>query len=41
MLFRSTRIAEGELDQSIHYRSKDELGLLADNFNRVTVRLRD
>ncbi len=37
----ATRIAEGELDQSIHYRSKDELGLLADNFNRVTVRLRD
>ena len=37
----ATRIAEGDLDQSIHYQSQDELGMLADNFNRVTVRLRD
>ncbi len=37
----ATRIAEGELDQAIHYHSKDELGVLADDFNRVTVRLRD
>lgn len=37
----ATRIAEGELDQSIRYRSRDELGVLADNFNRVTVRLRE
>jgi len=37
----ATRIAEGELEQTIRYSSRDELGLLADNFNRVTVRLRD
>jgi len=37
----ATRIAEGELDQSIQYSSKDELGVLADDFNRVTLRLRD
>ncbi len=37
----ATRIAEGDLNQSIRYRSRDELGLLADNFNRVTLRLRD
>jgi len=37
----ATRIAEGELDQTIHYQSKDELGVLADDFNRVTLRLRD
>lgn len=37
----ATRIAEGELDQSIHYQSGDELGTLAFNFNRVTERLRD
>ncbi len=37
----ATRIAEGELEQSIHYQSGDELGVLADDFNRVTVRLRD
>lgn len=37
----ATRIAEGELDQTIHYRSRDELGTLANNFNRVTERLRD
>lgn len=37
----ATLIAEGELDQTIRYRSRDELGVLADNFNQVTVRLRD
>ena len=37
----ATKIAEGDLDQTIRYRSRDELGILADNFNRVTVRLRD
>ena len=37
----ATRIAEGDLEQTIHYHSNDELGVLADNFNRVTVRLRD
>ena len=37
----ATRIAEGDLEQTIHYRSQDELGVLAEDFNRVTVRLRD
>ena len=37
----ATRIAQGELDQAIHYQSKDELGVLADDFNQVTLRLRD
>ena len=37
----ATRIAEGELDQSIGYHSRDELGVLADDFNQVTLRLRD
>ncbi len=37
----ATRIAEGELDQTIRYRSRDELGVLADDFNHVTLRLRD
>ena len=37
----ATRIAEGELDQSIHYQSRDELGVLAYDFNQVTLRLRD
>ncbi len=35
----ATRIAEGELDQTIRYRSRDELGVLADDFNQVTIRL--
>lgn len=34
-------IADGDLDQSITYHSTDELGALAQDFNRVTVRLRD
>ncbi len=37
----ATRIAEGELDQEIHYQSKDELGVLAYDFNQVTLRLKD
>ncbi len=37
----ATQIAEGELNQEIHYQSNDELGVLANNFNQVTVRLRD
>ena len=37
----ATRIAEGDLNQTIRYQSRDELGALAHNFNRVTVRLRD
>ena len=37
----ATRIAGGELDQTIHYQSKDELGVLADDFNQVTLRLRE
>lgn len=37
----ATRIAEGELDQTIRYRSRDELGVLADDFNQVTLRLRE
>ena len=37
----ATRIAQGELEQSIQYRSKDELGVLAYDFNQVTLRLRE
>lgn len=37
----ATQIAEGNLDQNIRYKSRDELGILAENFNRVTVRLRE
>ena len=37
----ATRIAEGELDQTIHYKSRDEMGILADDFNQVTMRLRE
>ncbi len=37
----ATRIADGELDQTIHYQSGDELGVLANDFNQVTLRLRD
>ena len=37
----ATKIAEGELDQTIRHRSRDEMGILANDFNRVTVRLRD
>ena len=37
----ATRIARGELDQAIHYQSGDELGVLASNFNQVTLQLRE
>lgn len=37
----ATRIAQGELDQSIRYQSRDELGVLASDFNQVTLRLRE
>lgn len=37
----ATRIAEGDLNQTIRYRSGDELGILAYNFNRVTERLHE
>lgn len=35
------KIAEGQLNESIHYQSKDELGILAVNFNKTVSRLRD
>lgn len=37
----ATRIAEGDLNQTIRYRSGDELGILAYNFNKVTERLHE
>lgn len=37
----ATKIAAGDLDQSIKYRSRDELGKLAINFNKTVDRLRD
>lgn len=37
----ATRIAQGDLNQEIRYKSRDELGVLAHNFNQVTLRLRD
>lgn len=37
----ATLIAAGDLNQVIHYKSGDELGVLADDFNQVTVRLRE
>lgn len=35
------KIADGQLNESIHYNSKDELGVLAVNFNKTVTRLRD
>lgn len=35
------KIANGQLNESISYRSKDELGTLAANFNKTVARLRD
>lgn len=37
----ATRIAQGELNQTIHYQSGDELGVLAGDFNQVTLQLRE
>ena len=37
----AAKIANGELDQTIHHNSNDELGELADNFGQTVVRLRD
>ena len=37
----ASKIADGDLDQSITYRSRDELGYLAVNFNKTVTRLRD
>lgn len=34
-------IADGKLDQNIDYRSTDEFGRLAENFNKTVARLRD
>lgn len=35
------QIAEGNLEEKIHYQSNNELGELSDNFNRTVVRLQD
>lgn len=35
------KIAGGQLNESIHYQSKDELGVLAVNFNKTVMRLKD
>ncbi len=35
----ANRIAAGDLNQTIRYSSRDELGVLADDFNKVTARL--
>ncbi len=35
----ATKIAEGHLDQTIEPRSRDELGVLANDFNQVTLQL--
>ena len=38
---KARRIGEGDLDQHIEISSRDELGALAEEFNRMTARLRD
>ncbi len=38
---KARRIGEGDLDQRIEISSRDELGALAGEFNRMTARLRD
>jgi two-component system, NtrC family, sensor histidine kinase KinB len=38
---KAKRIGEGDLDQHIDLSSKDEIGLLASEFNRMAARLRD
>lgn len=35
------KIADGQLNEFIHYQSKDELGVLSQNFNKTVTRLRD
>lgn len=35
------KIAAGQLNESIHYQAKDELGILAVNFNKTVTRLKD
>lgn len=35
------KIAGGDLNESIHYKSRDELGVLAGNFNKTVARLRN
>jgi PAS domain S-box-containing protein len=37
----TSRIAAGDLESSVAVRSKDEIGLLADSFNRMAERLRE
>lgn len=37
----ATRIAEGELEQTFHHSSNDELDELAENFDRTVVQIRD
>ena len=37
----AARIAEGELEQTIHHFSNDELGELAENFEKTVLRLRE
>ncbi len=38
---KAKRVSEGDLDQHISVSSKDEIGVLATEFNRMLVRLRD
>ena len=38
---KARRIGEGDLDQHIHISSRDEIGVLADEFDRMLVRLRE
>ena len=37
----SMKIAQGDLNESIRYESRDELGVLSANFNKTVLRLRD
>jgi len=37
----SLKIAQGDLNESIRYESRDELGVLSANFNKTVLRLRD
>lgn len=40
-LYSATSIADGNLNIELSYRSRDELGLLASNFNKTVTKLRD